>query len=386
VSVAATAPNVGSLRLARSPLVVTALATVVYALLIASALARGHGAAEFALVGRDAHGQTAAIAQYAPPGPTKGYDGQFALFIALDPLHARSALDAPVYRYSHILYPMTARALALGSAERVPAAMLLMNLLALFAGTCAVALLLQRRGASPWLALIFSFFPGMVLSVASDLNEPLAFACVAWALWFLDWRSRRRLAAAALLFAAAALARETTLLFPLVLAAAEAWRARRLLAPALVAAAAVVPYASWRLVLLLWLGTTGSHPLQVLGFPFGGLLAQHGWVEVVEWLTVMLPVLLLLGGLAVSLIRTRTLTTLELPLLASLLVATMLGPASFADYTSASRLQIGVVLAALIVAPRTVTAIRLRLVAATLAFVPLLALLSSVIAGGNRPL
>ena len=44
----------------------------------------------------------------------RGYDGQFFLAIALDPVKARHYVDAPQYRYSHILYPMLARAVALG--------------------------------------------------------------------------------------------------------------------------------------------------------------------------------------------------------------------------------------------------------------------------------
>src|SRR5690349_2063764 len=62
--------------------------------------------------------------QASPTGGT-GYDGQFYLYIALDPLHARGYLDVPAYRYARPLYPLAARALALGRKGAVPWTLLL---------------------------------------------------------------------------------------------------------------------------------------------------------------------------------------------------------------------------------------------------------------------
>src|SRR5712692_11628586 len=46
-----------------------------------------------------------------------GFDGQFAYYIAVDPVNARYYMDSPAYRYTRIVYPLTARALALGRSE-----------------------------------------------------------------------------------------------------------------------------------------------------------------------------------------------------------------------------------------------------------------------------
>jgi len=172
-----------------------AAALGVYLAFVAVSIAHGFSASSFAFVGRDMHQPTSTLARYAPPGSTRGYDGQYALFIALDPLHARSVIDAPAYRYSHILYPALARAAALGSPARVPAAMLAVNLLAVAIGVFAIARLLERRRRSPWLALLVAFYPGTFLAVARDLNEPVAIAVTALGLLLLDWASPRRIAA-----------------------------------------------------------------------------------------------------------------------------------------------------------------------------------------------
>src|SRR5205085_5057970 len=68
------------------------------------------------------HGSSAAIAAVAGPAarPGPGYDGQFELFMALDPFHAVPYLDAPAYRYARPLYPMLAWAMRLGQAPPVP--------------------------------------------------------------------------------------------------------------------------------------------------------------------------------------------------------------------------------------------------------------------------
>src|SRR4051812_3536269 len=68
-----------------------------------------------------------------------GYDGQFAYFLALDPVNARYYMDRDAYRYTRILYPITARLVALGNREWVLLALILVNWLAITAGTWAVA-------------------------------------------------------------------------------------------------------------------------------------------------------------------------------------------------------------------------------------------------------
>ncbi len=91
-----------------------------------------------------------------------GYDGQYYFFLAVDPVHARDYMIGPDdeadragYVYSRPLYPALARAGGLGSARRIPYAMLAINLLAVGAGTLAVALWLRRHSTSPWFGLLY---------------------------------------------------------------------------------------------------------------------------------------------------------------------------------------------------------------------------------------
>src|SRR5438270_896754 len=109
-----------------------------------------------------------------------GYDGQFYYYIALDPANARYYFREPAYRYTRIVYPMTARILALDSPGLVPLSLLLINLMAIVGGTLAVSAWLKRKRLSPWFALIYGLYPGLFVSLQRDLAEPMAFALVAW--------------------------------------------------------------------------------------------------------------------------------------------------------------------------------------------------------------
>ena len=108
-----------------------------------------------------------------------GYDGQFALYIALAPFDAESYIDNPAYRYTRILYPLLARAVVLGTPGAIPWALLAINVLAATLLALVVALYLRRLGVAPWYALIVGLAPGLYASVSRDLTEPLAYALVA---------------------------------------------------------------------------------------------------------------------------------------------------------------------------------------------------------------
>ena len=91
--------------------------------------------------------------------------------------------------------------------------MLIINLLAVGAGTLAIGTWLRRRGVSPLFSLLYGLYPGLVFAVFRDLTEPLAFSLVALAAVVLDRRSRTSLIVGATLLALAGLTRETTLVF-----------------------------------------------------------------------------------------------------------------------------------------------------------------------------
>lgn len=363
-----------------SPLVIGAVTLGIYLAFVLTSIAQGHSAASFALVGRTTHEPTTTLAKYAPPGPTRGYDGQFALFIALDPFEARAVLDRPAYRYSHILYAALARAVALDSPALVPAALLIVNLLAVAVAAYAVARLLERRGVSPWLALLVAFYPGMLWSISRDLNEPVAFAAVAVGVLVLDWASARRVVAAAALFAAAGLARETTLIFPLALAAWEALHSRRYARSAILALA-VAPYVLWSTALFYLLPLAKGRP-GLAHYPLQGIIDAPG-LRAFQWVFVVAPVLLVFASVVLTMRRRTGWTPFTWILVAEVLLSSMLGPASFADWPSSSRLQIGVLVATLL-AYEQLRARPLQIAAAGLAFAPAIPLLLFMFASGPQ--
>ena len=105
-----------------------------------------------------------------------GYDGQFFYYMALDPASAAEYVDAPGYRFGRIGYPALARGLAAAQPGAIPWTLLLVNVLAVGAGTFLLARFLRDRGVSPWFAILFGTAPGLFVAVSRDLSEPLAYA------------------------------------------------------------------------------------------------------------------------------------------------------------------------------------------------------------------
>lgn len=187
------------------------------------------------------------------PAGNEGYDGQFAYYIAVDPLGGWQRCDVPAYRYQRILYPLLARALALGQESAIPYALPLINLFALGAGTWLAERILCRYGVSRWYAITYGLYAGQLMSVRLDLNEPLAHALVLAAILAIE---RKRLGWGAALFALAALAKETALVFVggyllYLLVRREgkqmAW----------LTLGVGLPFAAWQALLWAWLGRPG---------------------------------------------------------------------------------------------------------------------------------
>jgi len=203
-----------------------------------------------------------------------GYDGQFYYLLALDPFSPHAALpgaryDLPAYRAQRILYPLAVWLLSLGGrAALTPTLLIVVNLAALVAVGALAAQLAHRAGRAPLWGVLLASYPGLPLSLARDLGEPLALACALGGL--LCARDRRWLGAA-LLLALATLARETTTLIALALLVA-AILARVTPLPGLrLPAVRLLPRAEWRGALL-----AGGVPLLVaLGWQ-AVLLARWG--------------------------------------------------------------------------------------------------------------
>ncbi|HEU5438211.1 MAG TPA: hypothetical protein VFU88_02880 [Ktedonobacterales bacterium] len=357
--------------LRRSPWVVAALVAVVYCLWTAGYLLAGHSVLDVAHVGRRFALQSHASSDIVfPPdfafAPSAGYDGQFNYFIALDPAHAAAYIDRPSYRYTRILYPLLARAAALGQPALVPYSLLLVNALAVAGGVLVVGLWLRRKGRSPWWALLYGFSAGLFIAYQFDLAEPLAYGLAALGVYLLDFGGRRRVLWAGLAFALAALARETTLVFPLIYAALaavpgaqrraeSAWSALR--RAATLVALTCGPLLAYKLFLARWLGGSGlSSDLLPTAYPLKGLVISTA--RGVDWwqqlASVVLPAVMVGAAAAWALLRSTRARREAGPWLVLAhvtLFVLFLGPLSYANLTASARVSVGVALAAIYCLP-----------------------------------
>jgi hypothetical protein len=229
------------------------------------------------------------------PQGTEGYDGQFAYFIARDPVGGWRRCDAPAYRYQRILYPVLAWILAFGQPCGVAWTLIALNVAALVGGTYFTERLLAVRGASRWYALAYGLYGGLVAGLRLDLTEPLAYGLVQAGLWAWEMREEGdketrgqgdgdfSIVICGLLLALAALAKETVLIAAagLVLYLALEHRWRQAIGLGMVAG---LPFVVWQGALWAWLGRPGvgaggamATPFEWL--PFAGLLrvATASW-------------------------------------------------------------------------------------------------------------
>jgi hypothetical protein len=280
-----------------------------------------------------------------------GYDGQFYLYTALDPLRAHHYLDAPAYRLSRPLYPLGARALGAGSRRAIPWALLALSVAGVVAGTFALALILVGRGVSPWYGALYGLYPGLFLAVTHDLAEALAYGLLALGLVAFG-RDGRRVLAAAALFGVAGVTRETTLLFPIAFAVWLALRARRVRDGAVLLAVALAPYVAIKIALRVWLDSWGAaRATRIEAIPFRGLVDQWPWGDphVQQGLAVVAPAL---AAVVLVWAVTRELTPAFCALVLNVLVLVVLLPEpSYVGYLASGRIAIGVVVAFLLCLP-----------------------------------
>ena len=289
-----------------------------------------------------------------------GFDGQFAYFIAVDPVNARSYMDSPAYRYTRIVYPLTASALALGQADLVPYTLVLLNLAMIGVGTLALAAWLRRKGVAAWYAAVYGFYPGVLIALQRDVTEIMAYGLVAVAIYLFDF-ARRPLVWASVVFAIAILTRETAAIFAIgygvsLLFDGEGNRLQRvrrnMRRAALFLAACLVPMLLYKIFLLLWIGSLGfdAHIERV---PFGGILAWYPWKpgQVAEIQIVIIPAVIC--GLAALWALLRGVRRVETWMLLAnvLILVVFLERPAFNDISSAGRISTGVALAAVLALP-----------------------------------
>ena len=292
-----------------------------------------------------------------------GYDGQWYYYIALDPVHAPDYMDLPAFRYTRVLYPMVARAAALGEPNLIPYTLLLVNWLAVGLGTLALAAWLRRRSWSPWWALVYGLYPGLLLCFQRDLTEPLAYALVACAVYVFDSGRRGAVWWAALLFGLAGLGRQTTVAFGVCYAAAVLvagagdWRARvraNWLGAVGFLALAVGPLLAWMAFLWAWLGSPGASAPGNTSPPFVGLIPSEHWQltrQPAEIVGVVIPALILIALVVVAWRNGRIRVEVACVLTNAIPFVILLGPNPYRGYTTSGRAAIGVVVAGVLAAP-----------------------------------
>lgn len=215
-----------------------------------------------------------------------GYDGQFYYYLALRPslvvtcAHdtATCPLDAlRLVRAERILYPMTARLVALGQPDLIPIALLLVNFVAILITAVLLGSLAVGAGASRWLGAAAALYAGETLVFASDLGDPYAVMWLVLAVWLAR---RNRWLWAALAVAAALLTREQLIfVLPLLALPLIVRRAWRMLAAS--AALALGPFAIWQIVLHSLYGawpilSGDSRAAGLMAVPFLGLWQSRG--------------------------------------------------------------------------------------------------------------
>ena len=172
------------------------------------------------------------------------------------------------YRWQRILYPLLSRLLAVNRPELIPWTLILINIVAIGAGTWITELILEHYGESNWYALAYGLYGGQFVALLADMHEPLSQALVQLAI--LAWlKNRQPLMVVA--FALAILAKETALLFAaafiIYYLIGRHWR------QAIYVGLSIGPYFILQLFFRLWMDETAFSPVDpFILFPFGGWL------------------------------------------------------------------------------------------------------------------
>jgi hypothetical protein len=166
--------------------------------------------------------------------------------------------------------------------------MLVVNLAAGVGCAAFLGILLQRRQAPPWAALILVFSLGFLFSMRTNLLEPFALA-LALAGWLAYEKEKPYLAVA--LFGAGVLTKEFVLTFPASLLLWELYR-KNYARAAGVFLGSIMPYILWAGMVFRWFGLTekglAQSRLSLLPFAGVGVLEDLPSLAIVS-LWILLP-------------------------------------------------------------------------------------------------
>lgn len=241
---------------------------------VSTFVAFGQDAAPTLVFGRSVLGDIDARAD-------EGHDGKFFFVQAMDPLLLDPStyavhLDHAEYRAQRMLYPLLAGAFGVFGPWGVAWGLLIVNLLAMGAGTWGAARLAKRHGGSSWWGLAFVLNLGLISSLYVDGSGIVAFALVIWA---VDALELDRFGVAVALLTGAGLTREVMLVAVMGLGFLW-WRTRRRLPVTLLVVPALA-VGLWTAYVRLRVGGGGGvSQMGVAVFPFTGLVAAaRGWLH-----------------------------------------------------------------------------------------------------------
>jgi hypothetical protein len=263
---------------------------VLGALFLLVILAQGGFSASWPFSVGERFGLAGELAERGVPAavqPGVGYDGQWYLALATDPLlHDGIAahFDNPRYRAGRPLQAWAGWLLAAGRPRLIPAALLAVGPLAAALGAAATAGVATAFGRSRWWGPVFVLVPGVAVGIATATSEPLALALAVLgvALLLAD-----RPVAAGVAFAGAALTKESYLAFAVAAAihlllepstAGRGWRRGRLARAGTVLLPGLAGLAVWWVYLVGRLPAVPGQPDNAgdaLGVPFSG---WAGWL------------------------------------------------------------------------------------------------------------
>jgi hypothetical protein len=275
-----------------------------------------------------------------------GYDGQQAYAIAKNPRNAAAQLDLPAYRYMRIIYPMTARIMALGLEGLIPWTLIAINLLAGIVTAWAMTNLTIERGGVVWAGALGILTFNYLIGIRMDLNEPLALCLAICGLYAY---LRERFYASVFLFALAVLTKEIVYAFPLAVGIHEVLRShfKRSLTLWL---GSLVPYLIWSGIVSTWQGASpfGNNLARPLLLPFSGLKEVSGFEsQIVIWLWLLLPACLMVILVAAKALKEfKSIMAVEsILVLVNFVIIATLPAASWVDPLAVLRLGLGLLFA-----------------------------------------
>lgn len=200
-----------------------------------------------------------------------GFDGQFYLYIAHDPLNVRDTaafVDSPSTRWKRILFPGLAALLSMGRDSLVIPAYIGLMWLTVFLGIFVLARLSLHWGYPALLGLSFLAIPAVAVSIDRMMTD-IGIVVALLVLLLAMEEDSPSLAIAAL--ALAPLARETGVVFIGAWMLWYLWKRDWLRVG--IGAVASIPFLSWATWIHMQFGSDG---VRWWGWPFEGILARLG--------------------------------------------------------------------------------------------------------------